>query len=299
MSLQIDTKARPNEMDSRPSCFVISPIGEVGSPDRDAADKTLKHLIRKALDSDFKVDRGDADSNPGNITPRILAAIQEADVIVADLSGHNANVFYELAVAHGYAIPTVLIQRDGEKVPFDVKDMRTVRYDLSDPDKLEDAQKTLHKYAMYALANPGKLESPLSQAKRFEAVAKSDDPVTESNVQVTEALQDLSTEIRRVLDHTARAASLPFVDASTGTVQGGAGDISVLRRALSRVSSRGGLTLSDLDATISHRTTQPNDAFIRDLATKTPEFDGMNRDDVNNILLTLELLTQVRPEAPF
>jgi hypothetical protein len=181
------------------TCFVISPIGEPGSDARRQADQALKHLIKKALDSDFTVSRGDADDNPGAITPRIISSIQSADLIVADMSGLNANVFYELAIAHGFNVPTVHIQRSADKVPFDVKDMRVVRYDLNDPDELEASQDILKKYAAYAIANPNKLETPLTSAGRFHAVDASTDPVAESNRQVLEAIEELAGSVRRAL----------------------------------------------------------------------------------------------------
>lgn len=294
MPLKIDTRGRSGEPDARPTCFVVSPIGEAGTDVRTAADQTLKHLIRKALDADFRVDRGDADSNPGNITPRIIGAIQEADLVVADLSGLNANVFYELAIAHGYDIPTVLIQRETEKIPFDVKDMRTVRYDLSDPDKLEASQSTLRSYAVYALENKGKMETPLSQAKRFEAVAQSEDPVTESNVQVLEALQDLSSDIRKVLRRTPTLAQ-PFIGAPSATPDSPS-DSAILREALSRIGRRGGLALADLSSTISQQTSKEHDDFIHELARMAHDNDGIDGDDLNTVLMTAALLTQLDPD---
>lgn len=89
---------------SKKKCFVISPIGADGSSERAKADTVLTYLIKKALAPDFDVLRADDDTNPGAITPRIIRSILEADLVVADISGLNANVFYELAIAHGYQI---------------------------------------------------------------------------------------------------------------------------------------------------------------------------------------------------
>jgi hypothetical protein len=128
--------------EKKPTCFVISVIGGDDSPERSHADKVLRHLIGKALGDTYEIKRGDAETNPGAITPTIIASILEADLVVADLSGSNPNVFYELAIAHGYARPTVHLQRSDEKVPFDVKDMRIVKYNLADPDDVESARPT-------------------------------------------------------------------------------------------------------------------------------------------------------------
>ena len=71
--------------DPTKKCVVLSPIGKDGSPERDVADKVLKHIIKKAL-PDFRVLRADDDQNPGDITPQIVARILEADRIAADFS---------------------------------------------------------------------------------------------------------------------------------------------------------------------------------------------------------------------
>jgi hypothetical protein len=271
----------------KPICFVISPIGEPKSETRDAADKALRHLIRKALSDEFTVERGDADTNPGAITPRILSAIQEADLIVADLTGLNANVFYELAIAHGYGIPTVHIQRASDKVPFDVKDMRVIKYDLSDPDKLEEAQKQLREYASFGLTHAADLETPLSQARRFEAVAQSSDPIAESNVQVVEALEDLSSDLKKVLKHVSSANSRAPQGAQESVA-----DKEAIRVALSNARGRGALRLSDLDSTITRHTSFDHDGFIRAIAGKLPETVHMSEEDVNAVILDGEVLSQ-------
>ena len=84
-------------------CFFISPIGSDNSPNRASANRVLRHLVRKAIEPlGFKVIRGDEDDFPGLITTRTIDLIQSADLIVVDLSGGNPNVFYEMAVAHGF-----------------------------------------------------------------------------------------------------------------------------------------------------------------------------------------------------
>lgn len=177
-------------------CFVISPIGAKDSTERKAADQVLKHLIRKALDKQYDVERADDSSNPGAITTAMVASILEADLIVADLSGHNPNVFYELAMAHGYNKPTVHIQRAGEKVPFDVKDMRVITYEIGDPDELEAAQRTLRDFAKYVVEHPDKAETPLSNANAFAAIQESTDPAVESNVLVLDEIRRVRADIR-------------------------------------------------------------------------------------------------------
>jgi hypothetical protein len=74
--------------------------------------------------------RADTLAEPGLITEQMIAAILDYDLCVADLSGHNPNVFYELALAQAAERPVVILKRAGEAIPFDVKDYRLIEYDL-------------------------------------------------------------------------------------------------------------------------------------------------------------------------
>ena len=179
--------------DQNPKTFFISPIGEAETETRKKADQTLKHLVRRALEPeplDCKFDRADEDTDPGSITPRMLDTIMTADLVVIDLTDHNPNVFYEMAIAHGYRRPCVHIITEGQKVPFDVKDMNTVQYTLTDPDKLESAVTKLRMYAKTALEN-GTTTTPLSAAERFSVVQSSTDPTVEALAEIATRLDAL------------------------------------------------------------------------------------------------------------
>jgi hypothetical protein len=92
---------------------------------------------------------------------------------------HNPNVFYEMAIAHGYHRPCVHIITEGQEIPFDMRDMNTVHYTLTDPDKLESAVTKLRAYATTALEN-GTTTTLLSAAERFSVVQSSKDPTVEA-----------------------------------------------------------------------------------------------------------------------
>jgi nucleoside 2-deoxyribosyltransferase len=60
----------------------------------------------------------------------IVRSIKESDVIIADITPVNANVFYELGYAHAMNKPTILLaNRKIEKLPFDVSGYRVIFYD--------------------------------------------------------------------------------------------------------------------------------------------------------------------------
>lgn len=248
-------------------CFFISPIGAEGSEQRSLSDKVLKHIVRKGLGEGFQVERGDEPENPGAITPQIVSSILTADLIVADLTGSNANVFYELAVAHGYRKPCVHLLQKSARREFDVKDMRTVPYDL-DPDEIELAQTTLAKYANFAIANPDQVETPLTGAAEFSDIRTSKDPVAESNVLVLDAMKHLSRDVRRALER------LPGRVPSSSSRE----HTKSLRTFVERVVARGAAESNDFDSLITPRTSSGFDRWITEQFSRVTDGTEDPRD---------------------
>lgn len=114
-----------------PHCFVISPIGSPGSTEREHADDVFDYIIRPACESSgYSVMRADHDTRPGVITEQMYDSILGDDLLIAVLSGHNPNVFYEMAIAEAAARPLILMIQAGDSIPFDIKDRRILHYDL-------------------------------------------------------------------------------------------------------------------------------------------------------------------------
>ena len=113
-------------------CFIISPIGQPGSPVREHADDVFECIIAPAL-KEAKTDghRADHVENVGRITTQMYNDILSSDFCIAVLHGFNPNVFYELAVAHCAGIPVILLSEKGIDPPFDLKDERVFHYDLA------------------------------------------------------------------------------------------------------------------------------------------------------------------------
>lgn len=105
----------------KPVVFVITPF-------------TDEHLeLYKALKNEFEdlyefVNAGDT-GNVQNILKDIIQPIYDADIILADLTGLNSNVMYELGIAHTMNKKTIMITQDNlDGLPFDLKQYRTQRY---------------------------------------------------------------------------------------------------------------------------------------------------------------------------
>lgn len=69
----------------------------------------------------------------GKIIDQIWSGLNRAKVLVAELTGRNPNVLYELGLAHALHKPVVLISSNEADVPFDVRHVRVIYYELTDP----------------------------------------------------------------------------------------------------------------------------------------------------------------------
>ena len=100
------------------------------SPHGDYYEKIFKPAIDK---TGLKPVRADATySAPENID-QIWRGINAAKVLVAELSTRNANVLYELGLAHALKKPVVLVSSNQPDVPFDLHHIRVIYYDVTDP----------------------------------------------------------------------------------------------------------------------------------------------------------------------
>ena len=114
-------------------CFVISPIKDPVSLERKHADTVLEYIIRPALEADYTVKRADEDQRPGQITNQMIRDIVDADLIVANLSGLNPNVMYELGIAHALKKKVIHLIDDKTGLPFDLSHSRAILFDVADP----------------------------------------------------------------------------------------------------------------------------------------------------------------------
>lgn len=123
--LKVPNSTKAGSVDT---CFVIMPFSDpVGS----YYDHIYKPAIEKA---GLKAVRADTEIfGTGKIIDQIWRGITELRVLVAELTGRNPNVFYELGLAHALKKPVVLVSADENDVPFDLRHIRVIIYKMTDP----------------------------------------------------------------------------------------------------------------------------------------------------------------------
>lgn len=110
--------------------------------------------------------RADGIDKPGMITRQVIEYILRSRLVIADLSFHNPNVFYELALRHATRLPIVQIVRAGELIPFDIHQMRTIVIDNRDiyslVPKIETYRSEIASQVRRALEAESEIDTPIS-----------------------------------------------------------------------------------------------------------------------------------------
>jgi hypothetical protein len=132
------------------SCFVMMPFA-------DPIGGYYKSVYEPAISkSGLRPIRADDDIfATGKIIDQVWSGITAAKVLVAELTGRNPNVFYELGLAHALNKPVVLVSSNQADVPFDLQHIRVIYYDMRDPFWGEKLIAKVSENIVSALKNPG------------------------------------------------------------------------------------------------------------------------------------------------
>jgi hypothetical protein len=119
------------------SCFVIMPFEPTHNTE-------YERVIRPAVeDAGLACIRADEIYSKPQVTADIWKSLRSARIVIAELTGKNTNVFYEVGLAHALGKPIIIITRNEADVPFDLKALRYLFYNIDDPFWGENLKKTL------------------------------------------------------------------------------------------------------------------------------------------------------------
>jgi hypothetical protein len=181
------------------TCFVIAPIGEADSEIRKRSDQIFKHVITPtAAECGYDPLRADHISEPGMITSQVIQHIMNDPLVVADLTGRNPNVFYELALRHALRKPLVQIIKRGEQIPFDVAGTRTIPVDRHDLDSVETAKEEIVKQIKAIEKKPADIETPISVSIDLQNLKQSGNPEQRSLGDLLTAVTEVRTGLANV-----------------------------------------------------------------------------------------------------
>ncbi|MCX2666573.1 TIR domain-containing protein [Leuconostoc mesenteroides] len=125
--------------------FFVSPIGSEGSSERRTSDFVLKSIIRPVAEKlDYETLRSDLINSTNTIDQDIVNQLNSADLVIADVTGTNANVMFELGYRFSLKSPLIVIAQSIAELPFDIQNLRVMTYEKELPD-LEKLQEQLEK----------------------------------------------------------------------------------------------------------------------------------------------------------
>ncbi len=139
---ELDTSLLGTSNDS--DVFVLMPF----SPDFDSVWSAIQDT---STELNVKSIRADSITVPGRITAQIVEGIRVARAIVADATGNNPNVMFELGYADALGKPIVVLNQRLSQAPFDLKDWRQIGYSLQE---LEAMKASLRRFLYQVLVKP-------------------------------------------------------------------------------------------------------------------------------------------------
>ena len=172
-------------------CFIITPIGDETSETFRMAKGVIESVIKPLLQENGYDDIKPAYeiNQSGMITTQIINRILDDDLVIANLTGNNPNVMYELCLRHVTTRPIIHICQNGTILPFDIKDNRTIFYtnDMLGVQELKEQMVAFLQEIDYTKEN---LDNPIYNAQRIGKLLKKVPEESEKKVEI-ELLQSI------------------------------------------------------------------------------------------------------------
>jgi hypothetical protein len=135
--------------------------------------------------------RADKIYRPGEIITHIIENLISAEIVIADLSGRNPNVFYELGVRHAVASNCILIADNLDDVPFDLRHLRTIIYQY-EPESMLRLKNSLEQAILEILQDPNTIDNPV---RRYIYQSEVDKTLRESTSPESHLVKNVLSEM--------------------------------------------------------------------------------------------------------
>jgi hypothetical protein len=208
-------------MTDEKACFVIMPFGQ-------PFDRYYVNIFAPAIAAaGLKALRADSIFSPSTIMADVWRFTRQAIVVLADVTGKNPNVFYELGLAHAAGKPVVIVTNSPDDVPFDLKGLRVIEYD-----KQNETWGTILKESIVAairatLDDPERAVPAIFLDRQISKPLKDIDPLSLQLRQILDELRALRSQRR--IDPAEQAQRLAQLLARHSTLlQGVPDDVQII-----------------------------------------------------------------------
>jgi len=144
----------------RQVCFVIMPFSK--TRDEHTEDYWTKHFenfLKPLIEENPEVEARRSEPLRGDILTQIITALVVSRVVVADLTDHNPNVYWELGVRQSFKHGTITIAEAGMQFPFDTGTEAILSYYPKNHLKMSEFRKNFKQAVRDCLANPDRPDS--------------------------------------------------------------------------------------------------------------------------------------------
>jgi tetratricopeptide (TPR) repeat protein len=249
-------------LDIMKKCFVIMPYGGEDEKKRKHYLGVYSQIIRAAaIEAGFlpeEIKRSDIAATPGNILSDIVDDLYSSDIVVADLSEGNANVFWELGVRHTLAKSgTVTIIDENHRIPFDMHQYRIIQYSTANLGSISDVVAQIKDAIIQRLSNPKNSDNAVHDTLPSLPIRFSDyDSQTESDL--------LKTRINELVAENKKLTTKISEIDPAGTLRDGTVDVIALIDNATEIYKTTG---QHLVLRLASSRDESTDAFISELKT--------------------------------
>ncbi|WP_051945693.1 hypothetical protein [Verrucomicrobium sp. BvORR106] len=174
-----DSPTSEGEKGGAKKCFIVTPLGMDSSDIRRAADGLIDSVLEPVLrEKGFIPIPPHKIDDPGSITRSVVQHLLFDELVIANLTGLNPNVMYELAVRHCTRKPVICLAEDVTKLPFDIAVERTIFY-RNDMKGIIELRPQLERMIDAAIADGVEVDNPVYRVVD-ETVIKSTGKVSDA-----------------------------------------------------------------------------------------------------------------------
>ena len=146
-------------------CFVIMPFSQSTAEHTEAYWTALfDNLIKPLIEENSGIDVFRSAPRREDVLGEIIKNLVTQHIVVADLTDHNPNVFWELGVRQSFQHRTITIAECGTKLPFDLGKKGTLFYHTKDVVKNEQFRRELRTAMQDCLDHPDRPDSHVLEA---------------------------------------------------------------------------------------------------------------------------------------
>lgn len=151
-------------------CFVIMPFSATKRCTTEEWTEIFENIHKPAIIGSrlgYKCERSKI--RTGAFIKDILMQLNQADVVLADLTDMNPNVFYELGVRHTLRTRTILVSQTMDDVPSDLKQYGVITYNTT-PNGVTEYKKEISKILKDIRNNPDRPDNPVSDYLNLKTI---------------------------------------------------------------------------------------------------------------------------------